>query len=122
MLLFKKMTMKKYTVKIGIILTLIVSLISACSDEFVNEAPPYSIDSENYFNSKDDYEKALIGAYDILQSSYVNVLLGEIASDNTLSGGESATDVIGFQQIDEMIHTPVNSNLKDPLTLKVNKV
>lgn len=113
MLLFKKMTMKKYTVKIGIILTLIVSLISACSDEFVNEAPPYSIDSENYFNSKDDYEKALIGAYDILQSSYVNVLLGEIASDNTLSGGESATDVIGFQQIDEMIHTPVNSNLKD---------
>jgi hypothetical protein len=49
----------------------------------------------------------------LLQSSYVNVLLGEIASDNTLCGGESPTDVIGFQQIDDMIHTPVNSNLRD---------
>jgi hypothetical protein len=41
------------------------------------------------------------------------VLLGEIASDNTLAGGESQTDVIGFQQVDDMIHTPVNSNLRD---------
>ena len=30
-----------------------------------------------------------------------------------MCGGESPTDVIGFQQIDDMIHTPVNSNLKD---------
>ena len=40
-------------------------------------------------------------------------MLGEIASDNTLAGGESATDVIGIQEIDDMIHTPVNSNLRD---------
>ena len=40
-------------------------------------------------------------------------MLGEIASDNTLCGGESATDVIGFQEIDDMTHTPVNSNLRD---------
>jgi hypothetical protein len=53
-----------------------------------------------------------VAAYDLLQSSYVNVLLGEIASDNTLAG-ESQTDVIGFQQVDDMIHTPVNSNLRD---------
>ena len=63
--------------------------------------------------TEEDYNKALIAAYDMLQSSYVNVLLGEIASDNTLSGGESANDVIGFQQVDEMTHTSVNSNLKD---------
>ena len=56
---------------------------------------------------------ALVGVYDLLQASYVNVLLGEIASDNTLCGGESATDVVGFQQIDDMGHTPVNSNLRD---------
>jgi hypothetical protein len=35
----------------------------------------YSIDSENYFNSKSDYDNALVAAYDLLQSSYVNVLL-----------------------------------------------
>ena len=56
---------------------------------------------------------ALVGVYDLLQASYVNVLLGEIASDNTLCGGESATDVVGFQQIDDMGHTSVNSNLRD---------
>ncbi|TAF71735.1 MAG: RagB/SusD family nutrient uptake outer membrane protein, partial [Flavobacterium sp.] len=87
--------------------------VTSCSDDFVDREPQYSIDSENYFNSKDDYDKALVAAYDLLQSTYVNVLLGEIASDNTLAGGESPTDTPGFQQIDDMIHTPVNSNLSD---------
>ncbi len=99
--------------KIWTLFALIVLLLNSCSEEFLNEDPPYSIDSENYFNSEDDYYNALIGAYDMLQSTYVNVMLGEIASDNTLCGGESATDVIGFQQIDDMIHTPVNNNLRD---------
>lgn len=87
--------------------------VISCSDSFLEESDRYSIDSESYFNSEDDYYQALIGAYDLLQSTYVNVMLGEIASDNTLCGGESATDVIGFQQIDDMIHTEVNSNLSD---------
>jgi tetratricopeptide (TPR) repeat protein len=105
--------MKKNIYKI-VTATILFSLITAsCSDEFVDRDPVYSIDSENYFNSKTDYENALVAAYDPLQSTYVNVLLGEIASDNTLAGGESQTDVIGFQQIDDMIHTPVNSNLRD---------
>jgi tetratricopeptide (TPR) repeat protein len=84
---------------------------SACTDDFVDRDPVYSIDSENYFNSEDDYYNALIGVYDILQSTYLNAILGEIASDNTDCGGENATDVIGWQQIDDMIHTPVNSEL-----------
>ena len=86
---------------------------AACSDDFVEREPVYSIGSENYFNSETDYYNALVGAYDLLQSTYVNVMLGEIASNNTLCGGESATDVIGFQQIDDMTHTPVKSNLKN---------
>lgn len=104
--------MKSLFQKTGIVLLVLV-LSTACEKEFIDRAPVYSIDSENYFNSEDDYNNALIAAYDILQSSYVNVMLGEIASDNTLCGGESATDVVGFQQIDDMIHTPVNSNLRD---------
>ncbi|HIC33107.1 MAG TPA: RagB/SusD family nutrient uptake outer membrane protein [Flavobacteriaceae bacterium] len=87
--------------------------LAGCSDDFVERDPVYSIGSENYFNSETDYYNALVGAYDLLQSTYVNVMLGEIASNNTLCGGESATDVIGFQQIDDMTHTPVNSNLKN---------
>lgn len=105
--------MKKYLITTIITLTLFSTISISCSDEFVSPKPKYSIDSENYFNSKEDYNDALVAAYDLLQSSYANVLLGEIASDNTLCGGESPTDVIGWQQIDDMIHTPVNSNLRD---------
>lgn len=105
--------MKKY-IHIFLLTGMLFSTVFiSCSDDFVETKPAYSIDSENYFNSKEDYNDALIAAYDLLQSTYVNVLLGEIASDNTLAGGESPTDVIGFQQVDDMIHTETNSNLKD---------
>ena len=96
-----------------IIVTFICFLCIQCGDDFVNITPEYSIDSENYFNVKEDYEQAVVAAYDLLQTTYLNNMLGEIASDNTLCGGESATDVPGFQQIDDMIHTPVNDNLQD---------
>lgn len=107
--------MKNYKNKItkGLFLILLVFGANSCGDSYLEEVDRYSIDSESYFNSETDYYNALIGAYDLLQSTYVNVMLGEIASDNTLAGGESPTDVIGFQQIDDMIHTPVNSNLRD---------
>ena len=105
--------MKKYIFTTIGTLILFSTISISCSDEFVAPTPKYSIDSENYFNSKADYDNALIAAYDLLQSSYVNVLLGEIASDNTLAGGESPTDVIGFQQVDDMIHTQTNSNIRD---------
>ena len=92
----------------------IISLVTvwSCNEDFVDVA---SLDenSEEYFNSEEDYQNALIGAYDLLQSTYANVMLGEIASDNSLCGGESATDVVGWQEIDDMIHTPENANLRD---------
>ncbi|MFT7049854.1 MAG: hypothetical protein ACJAZK_000443 [Psychroserpens sp.] len=91
----------------------ILFAVSGCTDDFIERPIPYSIDSENFFNSETDYYNALVGAYDLLQSTYANAILGEIASNNTVCGGESATDVIGWQQIDDMIHTPVNTNLKD---------
>jgi hypothetical protein len=107
--------MKRYKLNKLIIAGFIAVLVFAnsCSDDFVEVSPEYSIDSENYFNSENDYYQAMIGAYDLLQSTYVNVILGEIASNNTLCGGESPTDVVGWQQIDDMIHTPTNSNLSD---------
>ena len=91
---------------------IVIALIFSCSDDFVNVDSP-DANSESFFNTEEDYQMALTGAYDGLQYTYVNVMLGEIASDNTLCGGESATDVIGFQEIDDMIHTPNNANLRD---------
>lgn len=98
-------------IKIYIVLALSLGFTFSC-DDFA-DVQPKPENSEDFFNSEQDYQDALIGAYDLLQSTYLNVMLGEIASDNTLAGGESATDVPGIQEVDDMIHTPVNSQLRD---------
>ncbi|KQC34480.1 membrane protein [Nonlabens sp. YIK11] len=98
--------------KVYILLFLAALVFNACSEDYL-EIESEDANSENFFNSQADYESALVAAYDLLQSTYLNVMLGEIASDNTLAGGESATDTPGIQQIDDMIHTPVNDQLSD---------
>ncbi|WP_339881859.1 RagB/SusD family nutrient uptake outer membrane protein [Polaribacter vadi] len=103
--------MKKINIKIYTLL-LLVGFSFSCSDDFV-DVKPTSTNSEDFFNTQEDYEKAIIGAYDLLQSTYLNVMLGEIASDNSLAGGESATDTPGIQEVDDMIHTPLNAQLRD---------
>ena len=88
--------MSKTTLNIAVTL-LIVSLITfvGCK-KFLDLEPPYAQDAENYFQNQSDYELALIGAYDLLQASFLSVWIGEIASDNTIAGGESVTDTEGL--------------------------
>lgn len=107
--------MRKYNqkIKLGIIFIASVFVLNSCSDDYLDESKIYAEDSESYFNSEADYYNALVGAYDPLQSTFINVLMGEIASNNTLCGGESATDVPGYQQVDDMTHTPVNAQLQN---------
>lgn len=92
---------------------MLATVTISCGDDFIERDIQYQITSDNYFNSEQEYYNALIAAYDLMHATYANVILGEIASDNTLAGGESASDVVGWQQVDQMIHTPVNSNLRD---------
>ncbi len=106
------MRKRSYSLKITTLFLILFLGTQSCSDDFV-DVDSFDEDSENFFNSEQDYQDALIAAYDMLQSTYLNVLLGEIASDNTLAGGESATDVPGIQEIDDMVHTPVNQQLRD---------
>ena len=105
--------MKRKIITAIMALSVITASTVSCSDEYTQRDIVYNIASENYFNSEDDYYNALVAAYDLMHATYPNVILGEIASDNTLAGGESANDVIGWQQVDQMIHTPVNSNIRD---------
>ncbi len=104
--------MKNINLKYLLVSLFFIGLTSSCSDDFVN-VDSLDENSEDYFNSEEDYQNALVGVYDLLQATYLNAMLGEIASDNTLAGGESATDVIGIQEVDDMIHTPVNAQLRD---------
>jgi len=114
-LTFNNCKMKRFIYNKTIVTLALLTLLLgySCSDKFVEVSPEYSIDSENYFNSESDYYMALVASYDLLQSTYANAILGEIASNNTRCGGESPTDVIGWQQVDQMTQTPTNSNLSD---------
>ena len=107
--------MRKYKqkIKLGIIFMASLFVLNSCGDDYLDNSKIYAQDSESFFNSEADYYNALIAAYDPLQSTFINVLMGEIASNNTLAGGESATDVPGYQQVDDMTHTPVNAQLQN---------
>ncbi len=91
-----------------------LALLSACT-KFVDYDPveDYQITADNYFTTPDDYQKMLIGTYSPLQWLWANVVIGDVASDNSVSGGENATDQLGFQQIDDYTHGPVNSYLTE---------
>lgn len=98
------MKIKLYIITIGL-------FFSGCSD-FLEIDPPYTQDAENFFERQEDYERALVGAYDLLQGSFLNIWIGEIASDNAIAGGESVTDTEGLHEIENMSHDAVNNELR----------
>ncbi|NMM48538.1 RagB/SusD family nutrient uptake outer membrane protein [Marinigracilibium pacificum] len=98
--------------KITIIVFVSLIIATGC-DDYVDIGPKGTQDADNFFISPEDYEQALTGAYDLLQTSYLSVWIGEIASDNSLAGGESATDTEGLHQIDDMTHGGVNAELRN---------
>ncbi len=94
--------------------TLLLTVVFAsCSDSFVDVDPINQINSDTFFNTEEDYQQALIGVYDLLATTYLSNGLGEMASDNSLCGGENANDVPAWQEIDDMVHTPVNDQLRN---------
>ncbi|MFY7668502.1 MAG: RagB/SusD family nutrient uptake outer membrane protein [Crocinitomicaceae bacterium] len=96
------------------ILIISVGLNFGCK-KFLTVDPPYSQDVENFFQSPEDYDRALTGAYDMLQGSFMTLWIGEIASDNAIAGGESVNDSQGLHQIDNMTHGGVNNELRNVL-------
>lgn len=90
-------------------------LFSLSCEQILDIDPQYTQDAENYFQTAEDYDNALTGAYDLLQTSYLTFWIGEIASDNSIAGGESVNDSQGLHQIDDMTHNAVNSELRSIL-------
>lgn len=93
-------------------LTVLLLTFGSCKD-YLDVEPEFTEDADNYFNTPDQYELALIGAYDLLQSSFLNLWIGEIASDNSIAGGESFVDTKGLHEIDNMNHGAVNQELRN---------
>jgi hypothetical protein len=74
-------------------------------DDFIEVEPKGEI-AETYFNSAEDYDKALIGAYDLLQATFWGTQTAVIASPDIIAGGDALNkDQPTLQDVDKMVHT-----------------
>lgn len=93
--------MKKISIYI---VALTMLLVSACSDSFLDSEPITDITEGNFYKTKADAEKAIIGCYDGVQAIYASgvafPLVSEVASDNCF-GGVGNNDGYNYQVIDE---------------------
>ncbi len=105
-----KMKKNKY-----IIASLLVVLMTTGCEKFVDYSPKedYAITADDYLVTVDDYQKMVIGCYSPLQWLWASPVIGDIASDNSVTGGENATDQIGLQQMDDYQLNPNNANLTE---------
>lgn len=108
----KRIHMKKYTYIIGLFLA--TSLTWSCT-KFIDYNPQedYQITADNYFKTAEDYQKMTIGVYSPMQWLWANPVIGDIASDNSVTGGENATDQLALQQIDDYQIVANNANLTE---------
>lgn len=107
----------KKILKLKYVLILFIFATSSC-DDFV-EVDPIPVTSDNFFNTPEEYEDALIGAYDLLQATFWNVLTSVVASDDFIAGGDAASiDQPTLQNVNLMNQTPADNNqLRDIWTL-----
>ncbi len=95
-------------------LALLVAMLTSCK-KWVDYDPheDFRITELDYLKSESDYRTMGVSVYTPLQWLNQAVPVGEIASDNAVSGGENASDVLSLQQIDDYTHTPVNVTLTE---------
>ena len=95
-------------------LVLVITMLASCK-KWVDYNPhdDFVITEQDYLKSESDYRNMLVSVYTPLQWINQVVPLGDIASDNAVSGGENASDVLSLQQIDDYTHTSVNSTLSE---------
>lgn len=91
-----------------------VAVLASCK-KFVDYNPheDFVTTEQDYLKTETDYRTMVISAYSPLQWLNQMVPVGDIASDNSVSGGESASDVLSLQQIDDYTNTPINSTMTD---------
>jgi hypothetical protein len=102
--------MKKY-IKIFTFFSVIVILASCKRYIDYNPHDAFLVTALDYLQSESDYRTMEISVYTPLQWLNQVVPIGDIASDNSVAGGESASDVLDLQQIDDYTLTPVNGTL-----------
>ena len=95
-------------------LMVIITIFASCKKWVDTTAKDsYVVTAADYLKSESDYRTMEVSVYTPLQWLNQVVPIGEIASDNAVSGGESASDVLDLQQIDDYTVNPINNTLAD---------
>ena len=104
--------MKNY-VKISAVLVLLAASVSC--NKYLDKTPEqnFQVTALDYLKTASDYQTMEVSVYTPLQWLNQVVPIGDIASDNAVAGGESASDVLDLQQIDDYTLTPVNGTLSN---------
>jgi hypothetical protein len=95
-------------------MVMVVAMLSSCK-KWVDYNPhqDYQITDLDYLKSESDYRTMEVSVYSPLQWLNQAVPIGDIASDNSVTGGENASDVLGLQQIDDYTLTANNDYLTE---------
>jgi hypothetical protein len=95
-------------------LVMLITTLSACK-KFVDYNPheDFQVTEQDYLKSESDYRSLAVSAYSPLQWLNQEYVVADIASDNSVAGGESASDVLPLQQIDDFNNTAVNATMTD---------
>jgi hypothetical protein len=90
----------------------VIALLASCK-KYISFDPhdTYNVTALDYLKTESDYRTMEVSVYTPLQWLNQVVPIGEIASDNAVAGGESASDVLDLQQIDDYTLSPVNGTL-----------
>jgi len=105
--------MKRIMIQLMSLLMLLTVFNSCKKWTDYNPHEDFQITDQDYLQSESDYRTMAVSVYTPLQWINQAVVIGDIASDNAVSGGENASDVLALQQIDDYTLTPVNSTLTD---------
>lgn len=105
--------MKNLQIKILGIFLAAGMLISCNKWVDYNPKNDFKITDQEYFKSEADYRSIAVGVYAPLQWLNQVVPVGDIISDNAVTGGENATDALSLQQINNFTHTAVNGTTAD---------
>jgi len=104
--------MKNIKIFLGM-LTLLTIFIS-CED-WVDFDPhdEYQVTEADFLQTPEDYQLMAISCYSPMQWMNQMVVAGDIATDNSVAGGENASDVNNLQQLDTYTTTTNNGTIKE---------
>jgi hypothetical protein len=111
--IMKKMKTTRY---IAILLTGI--LLFSCSEEFLDKKPLATINEGSFYTTMSAVDMATTVCYSdfVLEKIWdlsIMMTMGSIASDEAEAGAGGKADVIEYQMIDQLRHTPETPNVLD---------